>query len=410
MRRIEIISNLFSPDQFGGAALYTDMARYFQEACWRVEVTTTFSYYPAWKLNEEDKNCLKRVDLFEGSRITRLKIFVPSQPGGMTRILSDLSFLFSLLLNAAGRSREGNAVITACPMLAQSCFAKLVDLKRYGPTIIVVQDIASEAAGGLGILKGKVFLGMIQWIEEWCLASCHVLSSIAPQMVETLQRRLGDRSNTPMVFTPNWIHKSLADEIKRQIQGGRISREGRRLFYAWNLGVKQALHEFAYVFADKSLDRWKLEIRGNGAMRQQIFHLSESCERISVGLPLPEVQYVSCLLSCTACLITQPHDGGDSFFASKILPALAAGTPVLVVGDTQTPLACFVRDLAIGEVVELSLNALQDVLEKWEQNPALLESYSSNALKLSKDYTREKVLDRYRRLIESKYHDERSMV
>ena len=119
MRRIEIISNLFSPDQLGGAALYTDMARYFQEAGWRVEVTTTFSYYPAWKLNEEDKNCLKRVDLFEGSRITRLKIFVPSQPGGMTRILSDLSFLFSLLLNAAGRSREGNAVITACPMLAQ---------------------------------------------------------------------------------------------------------------------------------------------------------------------------------------------------------------------------------------------------------------------------------------------------
>ena len=93
-----------------------------------------------------------------------------------------------------------------------------------------------------------------------------------------------------------------------------------------------------------------------------------------------------------------------------VLGCASLQQPVLVVGDTQTPLACFVRDLAIGEVVELSLNALQDVLEKWEQNPALLESYSSNALKLSKDYTREKVLDRYRRLIESKYHDERSMV
>lgn len=410
MRRIEIISNLFSPDQLGGAALYTDMASYFKEAGWTVRVTTTFSYYPAWKVNEEDRKCFKRVDLFEDIEVTRLKIYVPSNPSGVTRILFDLSFLFSLLCDGAVRSRKGHAVITACPMLSQSCYGKVMDLKRYGPVLLIVQDIASGAAESLGILKGNGFLTMVQRVEEWCLSACDVLSSIAPQMVKILRNRMENHFKVPVVYTPNWVHKALAHEIQYQNHRGIVPREKRQLFYSGNLGVKQALDKFVEEFANERLGDWQLEIRGNGVMQQRVVRLAESCERITVGLPQSEAKYVSSLLKCTACVITQKSGGSDSFFASKILPALATGTPILVVGDSRTSLACIVRDFSIGEVVEFSSDALQDVLKKWEETPTLLESYSSNALKLSREYTSEKVLSRYQRIIESKYRDERSVI
>ncbi len=410
MRRLKIISNLFAPDQLGGASLYTDLAAYFQQAGWDVQVITTFSYYPAWKLIGADKRKLKRVDLINDCEVTRLKMYVPSNPSGLNRMLSDLSFLFSLLCDSAVRPGKRHAVITACPMLSQSCFAKLADLKRYGPVVLIVQDIASGAAGSLGILKGSGFLRILEWIEEWCLSACDVLSSIAPRMVQILQSRMGNRYRVPYVYTPNWVHKALADEILIQTRGGCVPRNKRHLFYSGNLGVKQSLHEFVEVFADDQLGDWQLEIRGSGAMRKRVLKLSEVCERIAVGLPQSEAKYVTSLLRCSACLITQKSGGGDSFFASKILPALATGTPILVVGDDRTQLACMVRDFSIGEVVALSLTAISDVLKKWEENPSLLENYSSNALRLSREYTRENVLSNYERILESIYQDERSIV
>lgn len=410
MRRINIITNLFAPDQLGGASLYTDMASHFKSAGWDVRVTATFSYYPAWKLEDKDKRILKRVDRVNDCEVTRLKMYIPSNPSGQSRMLSDLSFLFSLLCDTAIRARKRHAVVTACPMLSQSCFAKLVDLKRYGPVILIVQDIASDAAGSLGILKGNGFIRIVQWIEEWCLSACDVLSSIAPRMVQILRNRMENRYRVPLVYTPNWVHKTLVDEILLQTQRGIVPRKQRHIFYSGNLGVKQALQEFVKVFSDERLSDWQLEIRGSGAMREHVLEVSESCERITIGLPQSEATYVTGLLKCTACLITQNSGGGDSFFASKILPALATGTPILVVGDSRTELACMVRDLCIGEVVELSLEAIQYVLKKWDETPTLLEGYSSNALKLSKEYTSEKVLSRYQRIIESIYRDERSLV
>ena len=53
--RVQIVSNLFSPDELAGASLYTDLAQYLAIKGHDVRVTATFSYYPAWKLSEEDR-------------------------------------------------------------------------------------------------------------------------------------------------------------------------------------------------------------------------------------------------------------------------------------------------------------------------------------------------------------------
>jgi colanic acid biosynthesis glycosyl transferase WcaI len=95
--RIHLITNLFAPDELAGASLYTDMASYLHDHGHDVRVTTTFSYYPAWALRPEDAGVAQRDETHHGVPVHRIRMYIPRKVGGMTRLLSDLSFLFSLL-------------------------------------------------------------------------------------------------------------------------------------------------------------------------------------------------------------------------------------------------------------------------------------------------------------------------
>ena len=115
--RIHLITNLFSPDELAGAALYTDMALYLREQGHDVWVTTTFSYYPAWSLRPEDKGVGCRDEMFHGIPVRRVRMYVPRRVTGLTSLLSDLGFLWSLLLRGCHPGRRPDIVVTAMPML-----------------------------------------------------------------------------------------------------------------------------------------------------------------------------------------------------------------------------------------------------------------------------------------------------
>ena len=110
--RIHLISNLFHPDELAGASLYTDLAYYLRDVGHDVRVTTTFSYYPKWKLRDEDRGVAVREELLDGIPVRRVSMYVPVKPSGKGRMLSDASFLWSLwrrgrfpLFSAASSSR-----------------------------------------------------------------------------------------------------------------------------------------------------------------------------------------------------------------------------------------------------------------------------------------------------------------
>jgi hypothetical protein len=75
--RIQLITNLFTPDELAGAALFTDMALYLRDQGHQVWVTTTFSYYPAWALKPEDEGTSVRDELFQGIPVRRVGMYVP---------------------------------------------------------------------------------------------------------------------------------------------------------------------------------------------------------------------------------------------------------------------------------------------------------------------------------------------
>lgn len=393
--RIQIISNLFSPDELAGASLYTDFARYFRDAGHDVRVTTTFSYYPAWRLTSEDDGVSCREEDFEGISVRRISMCVPKDPTGRGRLMSDASFLWSLVRRGRFSCWKPDVVLTALPMLSQCLAQRFLYAFRNVPRLIIVQDFVVDAALELGILKFPGIGWLLRSVEKWAIRSADTITTISPSMLTKLENRIG--ANRRTLFIPNWIHQSLQNEIDRQSESKPV-RNPLRLFYAGNLGVKQGLPDFLDQFreANAAESGWEVNIHGGGVERKRIENVAKSISAVKLGNVLEEADYISRLLTTTACLVTQTPGTGANFLPSKLLPALATGTPVLAVCDRSSPLGVEVLEGEFGEVVEPGDSvALKDCLLRWMERSELLAQMSERAEMRANLYHRDTILPQY---------------
>jgi colanic acid biosynthesis glycosyl transferase WcaI len=393
--RVHLISNLFYPDELAGAALFTDLALFLKEKGHDVRVTTTFSYYPAWRIQSEDRGFKIRDDLLDGIPIRRVRMYVPEQPDGKSRILSELSFLFSLVRRGRHPGWIPDSVITALPMLSQVLALRFMYRGQSVPRFIAVQDFVVEAALELGILDLPGIGGLLRGLQRWALRSAGTLSTISPQMLIKLREIVGTDRRT--VYIPNWIHGSFQDRIDRRPSMPRV-RDVGQLFYSGNLGVKQGLPDFLSDFRQAGVVDigWRLAIHGGGVDRSRLAVEVARTPGCYLGGVLDEDSYLSALLGCTACLVTQLPGVGANFLPSKLLPALATSTPVLAVCDRGSPLANEVLDGGFGVVVSPNdTTGLKAVLRRWHQAPGELAVLGERAARRSLVYHRNKILPRY---------------
>jgi colanic acid biosynthesis glycosyl transferase WcaI len=390
--RILLVSNLFAPDELAGAALYTDLVRYLSERQHEVRVLCTFSYYPAWRLRAEDTGVSLRDEIWEGVPVRRISMYVPAMPSGFKRVFSDISFFCSILLKNFRDSWLPDIVVTASPMFSQCVVQRFLYLGRRIPRKIIVQDFVVDAALELGLLKLPLLSGLLRRLERWSFRSASTLSTISEPMLAKLQAIV--RNDRRTLLIPNWIHQSLQKEINRLRSAGYRRRAGV-LFYSGNLGVKQGLPRFVQSFTE-SRGAWTLEIHGGGAERSRLKAATHSLAGIVLGGVLDEAEYVKKLLTCSACLITQMCGAGANFLPSKLLPALATGTPVLAVCDESSPLGREVRRGAFGEIVPPDdRSSLRQVLGKWFSQPELMAQLGQNALGWAERFQRMNILGQY---------------
>ena len=393
--RVHIVTNLFAPDELAGAALFTDLALFLKDRGHDVRVTCTFSYYPAWKLRPEDKGLALREEAYEGVPVRRVRMYVPERPTGKARMLSDLSFLLGLVRRGRFPDWEPEVVLTALPMLSQCLAQRFLYRGKRIPRLIVVQDFVVEAALELGILRLPGCARSLHGIQRWALRSAQTLLTISPVMLEKLRAIVGPDHRT--CYVPNWIHGSLQREIDRQGHNGQVRKQGT-LFYAGNLGVKQGLPDFLGQFRAAGVAGlgWQLEIHGGGGERDRIAAEIERTPGCRLGPVLEEPDYVARLRTASACVVTQRPGVGANFLPSKILPALATGTPVLAVCEPNSPLGQEITQGGFGEVIMPEDHAtLARTLQRWQKEPGLLHEMGVRAARRSVLYHRERILAVY---------------
>ena len=162
--RILLLGGNFYPEPTGIGKYNGEMIEWLAEQGHNCTVVTTFPYYPQWKVQDPYK---KRSFWFKTEkipvkdadpiRVIRCPHFVPKNPSGIYRLISEFSFFFSayLVLLVLLFEKKFDYVITVAPPFEIGLLGLLYKWIRGGKFVYHIQDLQIDAARDMGMIQSK---------------------------------------------------------------------------------------------------------------------------------------------------------------------------------------------------------------------------------------------------------------
>ncbi len=337
-RRLLVVSNLFPPDSCGGAPIFEDLCCGLAGRGFQVTVLCAYPYYPEWE-DKSGRNGLRIERSRErGLEIERYGLYIPRDPRSLRqRLLFEVSFFLSISRRLF-RSSRFDAALIFCPLAGNVAFAGLLKLLHRTPICLNIQDLPADAAAAGGTDHRGLAQDDAQAIQKLLFNRGDVWRSISPVMIERLEALRWRNQSVHLI--PDWLHTSLADGLRGLPSNvGRPPRRPIRLLYSGNIGGKQGLLDFCEVLHASSAS-FDFRIHGDGGSAAQVadWVASSGDRRFSFSPLVSEPMFIQALHDADFFVITEKPGSGASFFPSKTIPAMAAGTPILAVSSPESPL------------------------------------------------------------------------
>ncbi len=316
-----------------------------------VRVITAPPYYPAWRIREDYRGRLFRIEHpAAGLTVYRTPLYVPAKPSGVKRMLHLFSFMVgsipAMLRQIFWRPE---AVWTVEPTFFGAPLALLVARATGAGAWLHVQDYEVDAAFDLGLLPAEGLVHVLALaLERFFTKSFDRVSSLSPMMVLRAEQK-GVLAQQASLF-PNWVDvQTIHPEAKETPNAFReeLGLAGKIvLLYSGNMGNKQGLESLAPLAAALEGDtRVHFIFCGDGAFRPQLEALVRDRRNVML-LPLQPLERLGSLLNAADIhLLPQRAGAADLVMPSKLTGMLASGRPVLATADRGTMLA----DVLAGE-------------------------------------------------------------
>lgn len=307
-----------------------------------VRVVAAPPYYPAWQLGEGYAWPPYRRERWQGVDVWRAPLWVPSKPGGLTRVLHLLTFALSslpvMLWQVLWRP---NVVMTVAPALVCAPSGWLVARLSGAKAWLHIQDFEVDVAFQMGLLKGRWLQGFVLGAERWLLRRFDSVSSISGRMLDRLRQKgvIEDRVR----FFPNWVdiaHVYPLDEPSDYREELGIKPDTKVVLFSGTLGGKQGL----MVIPDAALRLAHRKdvifvVCGDGVMKPQLEAASTGLANIRF-LPLQPFERLGQLLGLADIhLLPQSPEAADLVLPSKLSGMLASGRPVIATCQDGTEIA-----------------------------------------------------------------------
>ena len=388
--RIVFVNRYFFPDQSATSRMLTDLAFRLAERGLSVAVVTSRQLY------ENPRAALPSHEVANGVSIYRVSTAVRGRARLVGRALDYLSFHISAGLALLKLLRRGDVVVAKTDPPLISVVVSHVASWRGAVLVNWLQDLFPEVASALtpNLIPQRI---------ERQLASARNRSLRRAAMNVVLGEAMRDcilRLGVAVArvrIVPNWADTTCvvplptADSETRR----RIGLNERFVIgYSGNLG---RAHEFETLIGAARLlradSRFGFLITGGGAKADAVrnsvqaqgldsffFQSYQPAELLSDSLAAADVHLVSLLPALEGLIVP-----------SKLYGILAAGRPVVFVGDTRSDLAKLVCEQRCGIAVAVGdSEGLAAELRALRDDPARLESMGTRARELAlARYTKE---------------------
>jgi colanic acid biosynthesis glycosyl transferase WcaI len=330
--RILIYSANFAPEPTGIGKYSGEMAAWLVEHGHCVRVVAAPPYYPAWKIDRDYRWPPYRRELWKGVEVWRAPLWVPKQPGGLSRVLHLMSFaVASFPLMVRQIFWRPQLVVSVAPFFVCAPAALMTARLSGAETWLHLQDFEVDVAFRMGLLKGSLLQRFVLRMERATLRRFDVVSSISTRMVERLLLK-GVKPERTRYF-PNWVDishvKPNASVGNYRAQLG-IAPSAMVVLFSGSLGGKQGLMLIPEV-ARKLAARLDVQfvVCGDGVMKPRLEAAATELKNLHL-LPLQPFERLGELLGMADVqLLPQSPNTEDLVLPSKLSGMLASGRPVI---------------------------------------------------------------------------------
>ena len=384
--RILVVTNVYAPDECGGAQILSDLTVALAERGHAVTVRCTYPYYPEWGDKSGQNGLRVRHECHQGVHLERHGMYIPKRPGTLTaRVLQEGSFFLSLIRSLARGQHD--VALVYCPLMSSVAFGALNQLLRRVAALLCVQDLPTDAALADGIMTASPLSRLFLGIERSLFGRYAVWRTINPVMAQ----RLRGKGERPICLIPDWIHPELEQALHAPVQQSD-SNSQLHLLFSGNVGGKQGLPDFCQALRRCDTD-FVFRINGAGAGMDALRPLVAEDSRFVLG-PLTEVAEFAQALQQAELYVVPERPTGAAFFPSKTIPSMTVGTPILAVSDPHSPLGTEMRTYGLGPWLDWArIGELDNLLGSITQQP--LGAWRAAAIQRSEHYERGRCLDRF---------------
>ncbi|NJO77808.1 MAG: glycosyltransferase family 4 protein [Cyanobacteria bacterium RM1_2_2] len=401
--RILIYSYNYHPEPIGIAPLMTELAEGLVSRGHEVRVVTGMPNYPQRQIYDDYKGKLYCTEERNGVIIQRSCVWIRPQPGLVTRMLLDGSFVVSSLVQAL-RGWRPEVILLTVPPLPVSVPAALLGWFYSCPLVLNLQDILPDAAVHVGLITNKKAIRVFEALEKFAYRTANAISVITDGFTENLVGKGVAKEKIRCI--PNWVDTKFIRPLPKE---GNAFRQAYGLedkfvvMYSGNIALTQGLETVIQTAAQLShLPQIMFVIVGE---KKALAALQQACEKYGANnvllLPFqPREQLPEMLAAADVGLVVQKSNVISFNMPSKIQVLLASGRPIVASVPFSGTAARAIRQSGGGTVVEPEQpTSLAAAIEDLYRNPAKANTLAQQGRAYAmQNYSFEKALSRYEEL------------
>lgn len=377
--RIIILNQFFHPDHSATSQLMTELAESLVELGHSVTALAGRGRYTGG-------GRLPVSEDYQGVRITRAWATSFGKRHLWGRLADYLSFYIGATWKLLRLPHHDVVLALTTPPLI-GLVALLVGRLRRMRVVVLVQDVYPEIAIALGKLPADGLLTrLLDGLNGRLLRQADGIIVLSECMRRRLAARIGDACESRLEVIHNWADGS---RIQPQAEAGKAFALDHNLAGAFIVlfsGNWGEVNEFRTVLEAARSLRERRDIAflfiGDGSKAAGIRQFCEQHELKNVRLlPYqPRERVPATLAACDAALVTLAEGLAGLSVPSKTYAILAAGRPVLYVGDQASEIADIVRENACGATVAAGESQqLAELITAWATDLALTRQLGERA-------------------------------
>lgn len=337
-RELIIVSELFYPDKTSTAYIMTKIADKLTTSA-ELTVISGDHYYNGGKFENNITAKPYNIIRVDSGKLDKNKL--------LSRIYKLISTSWKLYRKLSSVIKENSEVLIVTNPAPFLLLASRLKRNKKFRLNIIVQDVFPENAKAAGIISSKnILYKTLLKIWEHSYSKADRLIVCGRDMKEIFLQKLSRYKNPPIIeVIENWADKNNYDW-----DNSKTEKKVVEILFAGNIGRCQGVENFLDIFKEAKTNNINITFRGDGANVPFVnnFILNNPDIHVNYDGKYTRDEQFDILSKCDIALVTLADNMYGLGVPSKSYNIMAAGKPILYIGDKKSEIAMVIKESGIG--------------------------------------------------------------